>query len=266
MSYYLSLAIVIFFYMNLCFFWSVIKKRNDVVDIAWGLGFILLAWLSLLVFGHPSLRGYITAILVSLWGLRLSLYVYMRNRHKTEDFRYLTWRKAWGRCFYVRSYLQIYLLQALLLFLIAGPILHINKYASHGLVLFDYLGILVWLLGFTFEIVSDAQLACFIKDPGNKGKIIQSGLWQYSRHPNYFGEVTLWWGIWLIALSVPSGWLTIFGPLAITLLILFVSGIPLLEQKMMKNEAYLEYKKHVSVFIPMPRRKTTIKNSRDRQR
>lgn len=255
MSYYLLLALALFVYMNFCFLWSLIKKRNDVVDVAWGLGFIFISWLSLLVFGQASWRGFITAILVSVWGIRLSLHVYLRNKHKTEDFRYLAWRKAWGSWFYVRSYIQIYLLQGFLLFVIAWPVMHINKGPRVSLTLLDFIGILVWLFGFFFESVSDAQLARFTKEQGNQGKILQTGLWQYSRHPNYFGEVTLWWGIWLIAVSVPGGFMTILSPLTIMLLILYVSGIPLLEDKMAKKNDYAAYKKRVSVFIPMPKKR-----------
>ena len=112
----------------------------------------------------------------------------------------------------------------------------------------------VWILGFVFESVGDAQLARFIKDPANKGKLMQGGLWRYTRHPNYFGEVTMWWGIWLLALSTPYGFFSIIGPITITFLILKVSGIPMLEKKMEENPEFAEYKRRVSVFIPMPRR------------
>ena len=114
----------------------------------------------------------------------------------------------------------------------------------------DIVGVLVWLVGFYFEAVGDAQLARFIKDPANKGKLMQSGLWAYTRHPNYFGEVTQWWGIWIIALSVSGGWLGIIGPITITFLILKVSGIPMLEKKMAENPEFTEYKKQTSMVIP----------------
>jgi steroid 5-alpha reductase family enzyme len=134
------------------------------------------------------------------------------------------------------------------------PVLLINKHAGASLGLLDLVGVAVWLLGFYFEAVGDAQLARFIKDPANKGKLMQNGLWAYTRHPNYFGEVTQWWGIWLIALFVPSGWLAIIGPITITFLILKVSGIPMLEKKMAEHPDFAEYKRRVSVFIPLPRK------------
>ena len=110
----------------------------------------------------------------------------------------------------------------------------------------------MWILGFVFESVGDAQLARFIKDPANKGKLMQSGLWQYARHPNYFGEVLMWWGLWIIALSVPNGLYGIIGPLTITFLILKVSGIPMLEKRMEENPEFVEYKKRTSKFFPLP--------------
>ncbi|MBM3204878.1 DUF1295 domain-containing protein, partial [Candidatus Uhrbacteria bacterium] len=140
------------------------------------------------------------------------------------------------------------------LFLIVMPVLLINKHAGGSLGLLDFVGVAVWLLGFYFEAVGDAQLARFIKDPANKGKLMQSGLWAYTRHPNYFGEVTQWWGIWLVALSVPNSLFAMIGPLTITFLILKVSGIPMLEKKMAEHPDFAEYKRRVSVFIPMPRR------------
>ena len=229
---------------------SLLRKRNDVADVAWGLGFVLLAWTSSLLSGRSGTRGLLVGILVSVWGLRLAWHIHARNRGKAEDYRYLAWRREWGRWFYVRSYVQVYLLQGALLFLISLPVLIINRSASGTFSFLDVLGVSVWLFGFLFESVGDAELARFAKDPLNKGKLLQSGLWRYTRHPNYFGEVTQWWGIWLVALGVPGGWLAMIGPLTITLLILKVSGIPMLERKMAENPDFAEYKRRTSVFLP----------------
>lgn len=254
MNYYLTLGVVLFVYMTLWFVVSLIKKRNDVADTAWGLGFVLLAWTSFFLTDDSSMRGLLVGALVSIWGLRLAWHIHRRNKGKAEDYRYLAWRKEWGNWFYPRSYLQVYLLQGALLFLIVLPVLMINKNAGSALGLLDLVGVLVWLTGFYFESVGDAQLARFIKDPANAGKLMQSGLWAYTRHPNYFGEVTQWWGIWLIALSVPNGAWAIIGPLTITYLILKVSGIPMLEKKMSEHPDFAEYKRKVSMFVPLPRR------------
>jgi steroid 5-alpha reductase family enzyme len=188
---------------------------------------------------------------VSIWGLRMAWHIHRRNENKPEDYRYQKWRTDWGKWFYLRSYFQVYLLQGALLFLIALPVLVINKNSGSPPGLPDFVGVGVWLFGFYFEAVGDAELARFKKNPANKGKFLQTGLWAYSRHPNYFGEVTQWWGIWLVALSVPGGVFSVLGPLTITFLILQVSGIPMLEEKMEKNPAFADYQRRVSKFFPL---------------
>ncbi len=249
MNYYLTLAAVLLIYMSLWFGISLIRGRNDVADVAWGLGFVVLAWVSFVI-SEASQRGVLVGVLVSVWGLRLAWHIYTRHKGKAEDYRYLEWRKQWGRWFYLRSYVQVYLFQGLLIFLVSIPILLINKSVGPALGWLDMAGVSVWLVGFFFEVVGDAQLARFIKNPANKGKLMQGGLWRYSRHPNYFGEVTQWWGIWLIALSVPYGPLGIIGPITITILILKVSGISMLEKKMVENPEFEQYKRRTSIFIP----------------
>lgn len=252
MNYYLILILLLFVYMNFWFVLSLIKKRNDVADVAWGLGFVFITWVSFFISGTYGVRGLLVGILVSLWGLRLAIHIHKRNKGKAEDYRYLAWRKEWGRWFFIRSYFQVYILQGALLFLVVLPVLLINKNSVSAFGFLDMIGVLVWLFGFYFEAVGDAQLARFIKNPENKGKLMQSGLWSYTRHPNYFGEVTQWWGIWIVALSVPSGLFGIVGPLTITFLILKVSGIPMLEKKMVENPEFADYKRRVSVFFPLP--------------
>jgi steroid 5-alpha reductase family enzyme len=238
--------------MSLWFVVSLIKKRNDVADVAWGLGFVIMAWASYFLSNNSGTRGLLVNILVSVWGLRLAWHIYSRNKGKKEDYRYFAWREEWGKWFYLRSYLQVYLFQGLLLFLIVLPVLIINKNSETVFGFLDFLGVAVWLFGFFFEAVGDMQLKNFIKNKENKGKIMESGLWSYTRHPNYFGEVTQWWGIWILALSTPNGLLGIVGPITITFLILKVSGIPLLEKKMSENPEFEDYKKRVSMFFPLP--------------
>lgn len=249
---------MLFIYMTLWYMLSLAKKRNDVADVAWGLGFILLAWTSFFIGHTESIRGILVGVLISVWGLRLAWYIRTRNRGKTEDYRYAKWRQEWGKWFYIRSYLQVYLLQGFFLYLIILPVLIINqKDVGSPFNYLDILGVAVWIFGFLFEVMGDAQLAKFIKNPDNKGKIIQSGLWRYTRHPNYFGEVTLWWGIWLISLSAYFCFLSLIGPLTITFLILKVSGIPMLEKKYQGNPEFEAYKRKTSVFFPLPPKKTS---------
>lgn len=254
MSYYITLALVLLAYMTLWFVVSIVKKRNDVADVAWGLGFVLLAWVSYFLGESDNLRSLIVVALVTVWGVRLASHIARRHRGRPEDFRYAKWRTEWGRWFLLRSYGQVYLLQGTLLFLVVCPVLIMNSQSGQGWGYLDTLGLLIWGIGFFFESVGDAQLARFIQNPENKGRIMQSGLWRYTRHPNYFGEVTQWWGIWLMALAVPGGLVGIIGPLTITFLILKVSGVPLLEQKMAEHPDFAEYRRRTSMFVPLPPR------------
>jgi len=252
MNYFLILGLTLFFYMTFWFIVSLILKRNDVADIGWGLGFVLLSLVAFFISEKSGNRAILVNFLVTLWGIRLATHVYLRNKGKEEDYRYKKWRKDWGKWFYLRSYLQVYLLQGLFLFLISLPVLIINKNPGEIFNLLDLLGVLIWVIGFYFEVVGDHQLKEFIKNRKNKGKIMEEGLWKYTRHPNYFGEVLGWWGIWIIALSVPFGLWTIVGPIVITFLILKVSGIPMLEKRLEQKPGFEEYKKRVSKFIPLP--------------
>jgi steroid 5-alpha reductase family enzyme len=255
MNYFLILGFVLFVYMNLCFLISLLKKRNDIADMAWGLGFVLLTWVSFFIGVENSPRALLVGFLVSIWGLRLACHIYSRNKNKSEDYRYKAWREAWGAWFYLRSYFQVYLLQGFLLFVIALPVLLLNQKSAQPLNWLDLVGFGLWIVGFYFEAMGDYQLSRFIQNPENKGNLMQSGLWAYTRHPNYFGEVLQWWAIWLISLSVSGAWIGLIGPLTITFLILKVSGIPILEAKMQKHPQFSSYKKRVSIFLPLPPRK-----------
>ncbi len=250
MNYLLILGLILFLYMSAWFAMSLVKKRNDVADVAWGLGFVLLAWVSFFLGKAQGARGLLIGLLVSIWGIHLAWHIHARHQGRAEDYRYAKWREEWGQWFYFRSFTQVYLLQGALLFIIALPILLINKRTGRALGILDLIGLAIWILGFIFEVVGDAQLARFIKDSSNKGKLMQSGLWRYTRHPNYFGEVTMWWGIYFVALSAPHGFLGIIGPITITFLILKISGIPMLEKKMIEHPDFPEYRRRTSVFIP----------------
>jgi steroid 5-alpha reductase family enzyme len=249
MNYYLTLILILFVYMNIWFIIALIKKRNDVADIAWGLGFVLLSWSCHILTNLHSVQSIFVNILVTIWGLRLGIHLYFRNIGKKEDFRYLAWRKEWGKLFFIRSYFQVYIIQGIFLFLVSLPVLFINRYGSTFSFL-SLLGILVWIIGFFFETVGDWQLLRFKRNQTNKGKIMQTGLWKYTRHPNYFGEVSLWWGLYLITLFNPFWHVGIIGPITITLLILGVSGIPMLEKRYIGNIEYESYKKTTSAFFP----------------
>lgn len=243
------LGAILFAYMNAWFAVSVVLKRNDVADIAWGLGFVLMAWTALILYGY-SFNARLATGLISIWGIRLAWHIGSRNIGKPEDRRYAEWRKTWKN-FYVRSYFQVFMLQGVLLFLIVSPALFISLSGTHRFGFVDIIALLVWVIGFFFESVGDHQLKTFLHNPANKGKIMQEGLWKFTRHPNYFGEVMQWWGIFLLAVTLPGGWMTVIGPVTITLFILFVSGVPMLEKKYEGRADWEAYKNKTSVFIPM---------------
>lgn len=248
-------ASLIFVYVTILFIIAVIKKDNSIADIAWGTGFIIASVSVMLYQESFGLRNILVTALVIIWGSRLSIRIFRRNRGKGEDWRYKRWREEWGRTFYPRSYLQVFILQGLLLLVNVSPVIIINSYKAQTGEWTDIAGLCLWLVGFYFESVGDWQLDRFVRNPANRGKIIQEGLWRCSRHPNYFGEITMWWGIFMIALGSLYGIYGIIGPVTITYLIVFVSGIPLAEKAMEQTPGFEEYREKTSVLIPMPPRK-----------
>jgi steroid 5-alpha reductase family enzyme len=243
-------SLVVFVFMTLMFFAALVRKRNDIADVGWGVGFILVALTSLWLNGIVTPRKLLVLALVVLWGLRLAIHIGMRNRGKKEDYRYKQWREDWGDNWLIRSYLQVFLLQGLFMLMITFPIMLTMTYDVRPLGLLDLVGVVVWGIGFVFEAGGDYQLTRFLANPQNKGRIMKYGLWQYTRHPNYFGEVTQWWGVFLIVLSVPNAWMGIIGPLTISFLILKVSGIPMLEKPFEGKPEWEEYKRRTNAFFP----------------
>ncbi len=241
-------AIAIF--MTCMFLISVKKHDNTVADVAWGAGFIIIALCTFFRQPIHHARHIVVTTLIILWGIRLGTYLYIRNKNKGEDPRYKAWRQQWGAKALLYSFVYVFMLQGLVMLIIAYPIILVNNSSIAGLTILDYLGIAVWIFGFAFESISDFQLYSFLQKPENKGRVLQQGLWKYSRHPNYFGESCMWWGIFLIALNVPWGITAIISPLLITYLLLYVSGIPLLEKPLEQNPEYKEYQRKTNAFIP----------------
>lgn len=246
---FLQIGLLIWVYVSIWYLVSLLARRNDVADIAWGLGYVLICIYLFNTQAKTSLP-LLNYSLVSIWAMRLSIHIFLRNRGKTEDFRYLQWRKNWGKSFYWRSYLQVYLLQGFFLWIIAAPVIVIGVSGENPWNLITYLGIALWGIGFFFQAIGDHQLARFIKIRKDQEEVLQSGLWKYSRHPNYFGEILMWWGIFIISLPLPHSWIGLLGPSTITFLLVFVSGVPLLEKRYAKNPAYAEYQKRTSMLIP----------------
>lgn len=245
-----SSILLVFLYYVLWFVIALVLKNNSVVDIAWGLGFIMVALFSLAYAEQITVRALLVTGLVLIWGGRLTFHILKRNWGKPEDFRYANWRQEWGKWVIPRAFLQIFVLQGVILLLIAHPVILINTAADSNLYILDGIGLLIWVIGFIFESVGDKQLADFKKDRNNRGRIIKSGLWKYTRHPNYFGEATMWWGIFVIGLAGGIPWYAIISPLTITYLLLFVSGVPMLEKKFEDSEEFQEYARVTSKFFP----------------
>ena len=254
-DYLLILGTLLVFFV-VTFFYAQSQKNNGLIDIAWGLGFVVSAIISLLIGQPQGLVPLVMTAAVTIWGLRLTWFLARRNLGKPEDFRYANMRATWNpKTFYWRMFIQIYLLQLVLNFLINLTTITANLQDIAGWNLLASIGLWVWLLGFTFEAVGDWQLKRFKANPQNKGKLIEQGLWRFSRHPNYFGEATQWWGIYLMAISGGRNFWLFVSPLLITLFLLFISGVPMLEKKYASNPEYREYIRKTSAFIPMPPKK-----------
>lgn len=242
----------IFLWGFLLFLLSVLYKDNSIADIAWGPGFIFLSWGSVL--WPLRLLHVVALVAVTIWGMRLFLRLYLRKKLvKGEDSRYNIWRKNWGKFFYIRSYLQIFLLQPFLLLINASVLILFLSHPRPDFSLLMILGSVLWIVGFCHEIVADYQLDSFHRQKAaglTQQKFCQTGLWKYSRHPNYFGEVILWWGIFFFCAPTIGYFAAVSSPLIITILILFVSGIPMAEARRRDDPAYLEYKMRTSPFFP----------------
>lgn len=230
-------------------------KRYDIVDFAWGILFIVIAGSAWATTGWLGPFGVaeIALILVVVWGIRLARHISKRlavSQH--EDYRYKAMRDKWGGSADRQAYVRVFLTQAILAFVISLPVLIAIAQPTVAPNWLSYVAVGIWVFGFVIEFVADAQLKRFVSDPKHKGQLMVSGLWRYSRHPNYFGEITQWWGIGLLCLNVNFGWIGLVGPLLITLLLIFVSGLPLSEAHMRSRKGWGAYSRRTSVLIPLP--------------
>jgi len=237
---------------------ALLFRKNDLADVLWGPAFPLSAFAAVLWAREGGITGLgarnaLLLAMISLWAVRLFLHVGLRNlSHRAEDVRYNNWRKEWGKTWLWRSYLQVFVLQAFILYLFLSPVLLALSLSDSAPGVLCWAGILVWLSGFLLESIADEQLRRFKSKPESKGKLMTTGVWSWSRHPNYFGEVVQWWGIWLMVAELPWGWLTALGPIGVTYLILKVSGVSMLEDLMKNRPGYADYCARTSVFFPRP--------------
>ena len=236
---------------------SLALRDSSIVDIFWGTGFAVIVWALAAASGRiPGPRAWLLSCLVTVWGLRLSLYILWRNRGKGEDYRYRAWRNDAGRSWWWRSYFKVFLLQGAVMWLVAAPLVAVVAAGTErALDWLDAAAVAVWVVGFVFEVAGDWQLARFKSDPANKGRLMTSGVWRYTRHPNYFGDAAVWWGHFLFAAS-GGAWWTMFSPVLMTFLLVRVSGVRLVESALRETKpGYREYMASTSAFFPLPPRR-----------
>jgi steroid 5-alpha reductase family enzyme len=245
-------ALIILALVTLLWIWSVFIKNVSIVDIFWGVGFVVVNAFYVFMSGELNTRKILILTLVSIWGLRLAIYLAYRNIGKGEDFRYQEFRRKYGpKRYWWLSFFQTFLLQGTLIMIVSLPLLGINSSGSNGtLNVLDYIGILVWLIGFIFEAFGDFQLARFKNNYKNKGKVLNTGLWKYTRHPNYFGDSAVWWSYAIFSIAAGSYW-QIIGSIVMTLLIIKISGVSLLEKTLKETKPqYRDYIQKTSSFFP----------------
>ncbi|MEX0931234.1 MAG: DUF1295 domain-containing protein [Candidatus Paceibacterota bacterium] len=247
-------------YTLVAFLVSVFLKNNNVADVAYGLGFVVVSWVLFLRNGIPDFElsaRWIVVLLITLWGLRLSIYLGIRAWKKAEDWRYAIWRDRWGVVgklyFYVRSFVQIYLLQAFLIYLVLVPVIHMLVTGTSVDSKYFIVGVIVFALGFLIETVADIQLYRFKKN-NPPDTLFTKGLFAYSRHPNYFGEMLVWWGFFIMTLASSNWFLTIISPIAVTYILYAIAG-PMVEAHLESRALFSEYKKKTRYFFPGQRSK-----------
>lgn len=235
---------------------SLVLHDVSIVDVFWGLGFVMIAHCARTVTTGLEPRAWLVTVLVTAWGGRLALYLLWRNWGAGEDYRYAAMRRRYGARFPVVSLAVVFALQAVLMWVVSLPVqLAIASPGPEQLGWLDAAGVLLVATGLLFETVGDLQLARFKRDPANRGRVMDRGLWRYTRHPNYFGDAVVWWGFFLFALTTPAHAWTIVGPLTMTYLLTRLSGVPLLEKKLVRTRpAYADYVARTSNFVPWPPR------------
>lgn len=247
----LFLAVVMLLYTT--FWWALATRRlnNSYADIAWGTNFLLIGLAVAIYSGQIDLSFLLVYVPVIIWGSRLAYHIGKRNLSEPEDRRYAEWRQAGGKNYQFLSLFKIFWLQGLLALVISAPIIIAGYYGQNSLSIYSVVGLVIWLAGFIFEALADKQLKNFIKTK-RPGQIMTTGLWKHSRHPNYFGEIVQWVGLFVAVVGLCYGWVAVISPLMISFLLIFVSGIPLAEKNFKDNKDFQNYAKVTSALIPLP--------------
>ena len=250
----LTAALVILAVVVVTWLISLALRDASVIDPVWPLGFVAVAITAFIAGDGDEGRRLLLLVLVAVWGLRLSGYLIIRNAGKGEDFRYAAMRRKRGRSFWIISLVSVFMLQGVLMWIVSLPV-QLAAVPDRALGWLAVTGAVIWGIGVAFESIGDWQLARFKANPDSRGKVLDTGLWRYTRHPNYFGDFLVWWGIFLVAAeSGPGAW-GIAGPLLMTLLLVKVSGAGLLEKDIAtRRPGYAEYVRRTSGFMPRPPR------------
>lgn len=243
-------AAVVFVYMVLFYILAQAIRDNSIVDIGWGPGFAVITAFHLVNSSSPTISQYLLFAVIMVWSLRLSTHIFLRNKGKGEDFRYAAWRKEWGRKAALIAFFKVFMLQGLVMLILSWPIILVFSSSKKEPGTWEYIGLLIFLAGFLIELIADRQLTVFKKDETNRGRLITTGLWKYSRHPNYLGESILWWGIALMAFPASWGWTAVLSPILVYLLLSRISGVPLLEKKYEGRPDWEEYKRKTPAIFP----------------
>lgn len=234
--------------------WLISLPRRDagIVDIFWGIGFVVVSWVAWAVGDGEANRSDLLVTMVSIWGIRLSFHLWRRSRGREEDYRYRSMRRKSGEGFAIRSLLTVFLFQGLLIWIVSLPVQLAMTPSGPRVRALAVVGVVIWGIGLFFEALGDSQLTRF-RATDTDNKVMDWGLWRYTRHPNYFGDFCVWWGIWLVAADTPDARIGIVGPLLMSLLLLRFSGIPILERGLRRrHEGYDDYAARTSAFIPRP--------------
>jgi steroid 5-alpha reductase family enzyme len=241
---------MMFVYMTLAFLLAKKRKRLDTVDGAWGIGFVIMATLTAGLYWQP--RTILVLILVDIWAIRITNHLVGRlQKSKTDDKRYIELAKKWpAKEYWQRAYTSVFLLQGFLVLVIGAPIMFTANPPLRNWAVWATVGAVVWVIGFCIEFTADRQLRTFITQSSNKNKVLKTGLWRYSRHPNYLGEITSWYGIGIIACGTCYGWIGLIGPTVLALLIRFISGVPPIENRKKHEPEYAEYMKNTGAILP----------------
>lgn len=259
MSQYLSIPLVslaaVCFIMTLVYIWALKIKNNGIVDIFWAFNFLVIAIITFYLANGFEPRKLIVFVLASLWSLRLGIYLLIRvgGHLKEEEGRYKALRAEWTNA----KFFGFYMMQAVSNVFLSIPFFVTSLNTDPQLNILEYIGAPLWLLSIIGEGVSDWQLKHFKNNPANKGKVCQYGLWNYSRHPNYFFQLMIWVSVSIFSITSPYGWLSLLCPLSIGFLIFKVTGIPMTEEQAVrsKGEAYREYQRTTSAFVPWFKKK-----------